>query len=43
MADGLPVDPNFANKWQIQRKGKDKDELEKIVATDDSSTISSEW
>lgn len=27
MADGLPVDPNFANKWQIKRAGKDKDDI----------------
>jgi hypothetical protein len=27
MADGLPVDPNFASKWKIKRAGKDKDDI----------------
>ncbi len=27
LADNLPVDPDFANKWRIKRMGKDKDDL----------------
>lgn len=27
MADGLPVDPDFASKWRIKRMGKDKDDI----------------
>lgn len=27
MADGLPVDPNFAEKFRIKRRGKDKDDI----------------
>jgi hypothetical protein len=27
MADGLPVDPLFASKFKIKRKGKDKDDI----------------
>ena len=27
LADGLPVDSNFASKFQIKREGKDKDDL----------------
>jgi hypothetical protein len=27
IADGLPVDPNFANKFRIKRAGKDKDDI----------------
>lgn len=27
MADGLPVDQNFANKFQIKRAGKDKNDI----------------
>ena len=27
MADGLPVDPKFASKFQIKRRGKDKDDV----------------
>lgn len=27
MADGLPVDPEFASKFQIKRRGRDKDDM----------------
>ena len=27
MADGLPVDPEFASKFKIKRRGKDKDDI----------------
>jgi len=27
MADGLPVDPDFALKWKIKRMGKDKNDI----------------
>lgn len=27
IADGLPIDPNFANKFRIKRAGKDKNDI----------------
>ncbi len=27
IADGLPVDPNFAKKFRIKRAGKDKNDI----------------
>ena len=27
MADGLPIDPNYAKKFQVKRRGKDRDNI----------------